>query len=53
MANKDYWNQQLESKLQAWHQLQQIADLKKPAPCVTIAREFGCQGYPLAEALAK
>ncbi len=51
MANKDFWTPQLEAKLQAWHQIQQIADLKKPAPCFTIAREFGCQAYPLAEAL--
>lgn len=53
MANRDFWTSQLEAKLHAWHQLQQIADLKKPAPCITIAREFGCQAYPLAEALAK
>lgn len=53
MANKDFWTPQLEAKLHAWHQLQQVADLKKPAPCITIARDFGCQGYPLAEALAK
>lgn len=53
MANKDFWTPQLESKLRAWHQIQQIADLKKPAPCFTIAREFGCQAYPLAEALAR
>lgn len=53
MANKDYWTPQLEAKLHAWHKMQQLADLKKPAPCFTIAREFGCQGYPLAEALVK
>ena len=53
MANKDFWSPQLEAKLHAWHQIQQIADLKKPAPCFTIAREFGCQAYPLAEALIK
>ena len=53
MANKDIWSPQLEAKLHAWHQIQQIADLKKPAPCFTIAREFGCQAYPLAEALIK
>jgi cytidylate kinase len=53
MANKDYWTPQLEAKLHAWHQIQQIADLKKPAPCFTIAREFGCQAYPLAEKLVK
>ncbi len=51
MANKDFWTPQLEAKLHAWHQIQQIADQKKPAPCFTIAREFGCQAYPLAEAL--
>lgn len=53
MANKDIWTPQLEAKLHAWHQIQQIADLKKPAPCFTIAREFGCQAYPLAEKLVK
>ena len=51
MANKDCWTPQLEAKLRAWHQIQQIADQKKPAPCFTISREFGCQAYPLAEAL--
>jgi len=53
MANKDFWTPQLEAKLFAWHQIQQIADQQKPAPCFTIAREFGCQAYPLAEALIK
>ncbi len=53
MANRDFWTPQLEAKLHAWHQIQQIADEKKPAPCFTIAREFGCQAYPLAEALVK
>ncbi len=53
MANKDFWTPQLEAKLHAWHQIQQIADQQKPAPCFTIAREFGCQGYPLAEALIR
>jgi cytidylate kinase len=51
MANRDFWTPQLEAKLHAWHQIQQIADAKKPAPCFTIAREFGCQAYPLAEEL--
>ena len=53
MANKDYWTPQLEAKLHAWHQIQMVADTQKPAPCFTIAREFGCQAYPLAEALVK
>lgn len=53
MANRDFWTPQLEAKLHAWHQIQLIADAKKPAPCFTIAREFGCQAYPLAEALVK
>ena len=53
MANRDYWTPQLEAKLHAWHQIQLIADGKKPAPCFTIAREFGCQAYPLAELLVK
>lgn len=53
MANRDFWTPQLEAKLQAWHQIQQIADEQKPAPCFTIAREFGCQAYPLAEELVR
>lgn len=53
MANRDFWTPQQEAKLHAWHQIQQIADEKKPAPCFTIAREFGCQAYPLAEELVK
>lgn len=50
---KDFWSPQQEAKLQAWHKMQQIADVQKPAPSFTIAREFGCQAYPLAEALVK
>ena len=53
MANRDFWTPQLEAKLHAWHQIQLLADAKKPAPCFTIAREFGCQAYPLAEELVK
>lgn len=52
MANREYWSPLLESKLQAWHQMQLMAQPERPAPCITIAREFGCQAYPLAEALA-
>jgi cytidylate kinase len=51
MANKEFWTPQLESKLQAWHQIQKIAQYEKPAPCITIAREFGCQAHLLAEQL--
>jgi len=50
---KDFWNPQQEAKLLAWHKMQQVADVRKPAPSFTIAREFGCQAYPLAEALVK
>jgi cytidylate kinase len=53
MANRDFWTPQLEAKLHAWHQIQLIADAQKPAPCITIARDFGCQAYPLAEELVK
>jgi cytidylate kinase len=31
--------------------MQILASPDKPAPCITIAREFGCQAYPLAEYL--
>lgn len=51
MAIKNLWNSQQEASLLAWHQLQQNADSTKPAACVTVAREFGCQAYPVAEAL--
>ncbi len=53
MSNKEFWTPQLESKLQAWHRMQQWAGDGKPAPCITIAREFGCQAYPLAERLVE
>ncbi|SHI90226.1 Cytidylate kinase [Malonomonas rubra DSM 5091] len=52
MANMDYWTPQLESKLHCWHRAQTMSSTQKNAPCLTIAREFGCQAYPLAEALA-
>jgi len=50
---KDFWSPQQEAKLQAWHKMQQVADVKSPASSFTIAREFGCQAYPLAEALVR
>jgi len=48
---KDFWSPQQEAKLYAWHKMQQKAEMDKPAPCFTVAREFGCQAYPFAEAL--
>ncbi len=53
MGLENLWTSQQEAKLQAWHRMQQVADQKKPAPCFTITREFGCQAYPLAEELIK
>jgi len=53
MANMDYWTPQLESKLHCWHRAQTMTATQESAPCLTIAREFGCQAYPLAEALAE
>ncbi len=53
MVLRDFWTPQLEAKLQAWHRMQQFVGQGKPAPCFTIAREFGCQAYPLAEQLVK
>lgn len=50
MTTKTLWDPQQEAKLMAWHKVQSAAPLKK-APCITIAREFGCQAYPLAEEL--
>ncbi len=51
MGEKSLWTQQQEEKLQAWHRMQLKAEQGSIAPCVTIAREFGCQAYPLAEEL--
>lgn len=51
MANMDYWTPHLESKLHCWHQMQVLTMPKRPDSCLTIAREFGCQAYPLAERL--
>ena len=53
MANQDYWTPQLESKLNCWHRQQVVASPQKPAACLTIAREFGCQAFSLAEALVE
>ena len=53
MVLKNLWSPQQEQKLQAWHRMQQVVEPGKPSPCFTIAREFGCQAYPLAEALIK
>ena len=51
MALGNLWTPQQEAKLQAWHRVQQVVDQGKPAPCFTIARDFGCQAYLLAEEL--
>ncbi len=53
MVSTTFWDPQLEAKLHAWHQMQMIAEKGKPAPCITISREFGCQAYPLAEELIR
>ena len=53
MAINNLWTPQQEQKLQAWHRMQQVVDLGEPSPCFTIAREFGCEAYPLAEELTK
>lgn len=53
MVLQSFWTPQLEAKLQAWHKMQEVVDQAKPAPCFTIAREFGCQAYPLAEKLVE
>ncbi len=53
MPSTNFWNPQLEAKLHAWHQKQMQAEKEKPAPCITISREFGCQAYPLAEELIR
>ncbi len=45
----------IENRLRAWNEMaQRQPDEKKSLePCITISREFGCQAYPLAEALHK
>jgi cytidylate kinase len=53
MGINNLWSSQQEQKLQAWHRMQQVVEPGKPSPCFTIAREFGCQAYPLAEELIK
>lgn len=53
MPSTNFWDPQLEAKLHAWHQMQMIAEKDKPAPCITISREFGCQAYPVAEELIR
>ncbi len=44
---------EIEKRLRAWNEwaVRQAHAKEKPKPCVTISREFGCQAYPLAEAL--
>ncbi|MCK5912893.1 MAG: cytidylate kinase-like family protein, partial [Desulfuromusa sp.] len=51
MGTKNLWTPQQEAKLQAWHRMQEVVEQGKPAPCFTIARDFGCQAYVLAEEL--
>ena len=44
----------IENRLRAWNEMAQRQPKEKEAlPCITISREFGCQAYPLAEALHK
>lgn len=44
---------EIEKRLNAWNEwaVRQAREKETPKPCVTISREFGCQAYPLAEAL--
>ena len=51
MGLKNLWTPQQEAKLQAWHRMQEVVDQGKPAPCFTLARDFGCQAYSMAEEL--
>ncbi|HMB16798.1 MAG TPA: cytidylate kinase-like family protein [Pelovirga sp.] len=51
MIKSNVWTPQMEAMLQAWYKQQQRADQDKPAACITLTREFGCQAYALAEAL--
>lgn len=53
MIKSNVWTPQMEAMLQAWYKQQQLADQNKPAPCITLTREFGCQAHALAEALQK
>jgi len=44
---------EIEKRLRAWNEwaLRQAREKEILKPCITISREFGCQAYPLAEAL--
>lgn len=53
MIKSNVWTPQMEAMLQAWYKQQQRVDQSKPAPCITLTREFGCDAYALAEALRK
>jgi cytidylate kinase len=53
MIKSNVWTAQMEAKLQAWYKQQRLADESRPAVCVTLTREFGCQAYALSEALQK
>lgn len=53
MIKSNVWTPQMEAMLQAWYKQQQLADQGKPATCVTLTREFGCQAHALAGALQK
>lgn len=46
---------EMDQRIQAWlgHARKNREEDQNPGRCVTISREFGCQGYPVAQALMK
>lgn len=55
MATTTLWDPHVEARFLAWQKMVQAQEARhaKPGPCITISREFGCQAYPVAEALVK
>ncbi len=53
MATRTLWDPHVEARFLAWQKMvqAQAARQAKPGPCITLSREFGCQAYPVAEAL--
>ncbi len=55
MATTTLWDPHVEARFLAWQKMVQAQEARhaKPGPCITISREFGCQAYPVAEALVR
>ncbi|MBF0238941.1 MAG: cytidylate kinase-like family protein [SAR324 cluster bacterium] len=53
MSGFSYITPNIEQQLQAWHSLSQNVAKEEILPTIAISREFGCEGYPLADILEK